>query len=88
MSHFYLRVGYLERTCTTATECFVDNMRTLRLSIQDSANMSPDLAARTVPRGSFCLMVTSLGMPLQFDWTVPVTVIPTFDSSVARSGLL
>ena len=75
------------RTCTIAVECLVDNISTFRLSSQESATISPDLAARTVPRGSLRLSVTSLGRPLLFAWTVPVTVIPTFDSSVDRSGL-
>ena len=53
----------------------MDSMRTFLLSTQESANMSPDLAAHTVPRGSFRLAVTSLGMPLLFAWIVPVTVM-------------
>ena len=65
LCHAFCRC-YLDRTCTTALECLVDSMRTFRLSIHESANMSPDLAARTVPRGSFRFNVTSFGRPLLF----------------------
>ena len=77
---------YIVRTCVVEALCFIDSINTFRLSSHERAKMLPDRAALMFPRGSlFLLDVTSFGMPFRLDWMVPVTVMPTFVSSLART---
>ena len=59
------------QTCLMEVLCLVDSINTFRLSIQDKAKMSPERAARMVPRGSFFLLaVTTSGRPFRLACTV------------------